>query len=153
MLLRVLNTFTLQSLYLDSICLSLSAGKESACNAGDPSLIPGWGRSAGEGMGYPLQHSWASLVAQLVKNPPTMQETLVQFLGQKIPWRRDRLLTPAFWPGEFQGLYSLWSCRVRHDWATFTHKIIHFSKRKQIWFIFFMGGSVIAGSRPVLGIY
>ena len=44
-----------------------SVGKESACNAGDPSLIPGLGRSPGEGIGYPLQYSWASLVAQLVK--------------------------------------------------------------------------------------
>ena len=52
-----------------------SIGKESACNAGDPSLIPGLGRSAGEGIGYPLQYSWASLVVQLVKNPPEMQET------------------------------------------------------------------------------
>jgi len=47
-----------------------SAGKESACNAGDPGSIPGSGRSPGEGIGYPLQYSWASLVAQLVKNPP-----------------------------------------------------------------------------------
>ena len=47
-----------------------SVGKESACNAGDPGLIPGLGRSAGEGIGYPLQYSWASLVAQLVKNLP-----------------------------------------------------------------------------------
>ena len=62
-----------------------SIDKESACNAGDPSLIPGSGRSAGEGIGYPLQYSWASLVAQLVKNPPTMQETLVGFLGWKDP--------------------------------------------------------------------
>ena len=52
-----------------------SAGKESACNAGGPSLIPGSGRSPGEGIGYPLQYSWASLVAQLVKNLPAMQET------------------------------------------------------------------------------
>ena len=44
-----------------------SVGKESACNAGDPGLIPGLGRSAGEGIGYPLQNSWASHVAQLVK--------------------------------------------------------------------------------------
>ena len=54
---------------------------ESACNAEDPSLIPGLGGSAGKGVGHPFQHSWASLVAQLVKNPPVMQETLVQFLG------------------------------------------------------------------------
>ena len=54
-----------------------SVGKESACNAGDPGLIPGLGRSTGEGKGYPLQYFGASLVAQLVKNPPGMQETWV----------------------------------------------------------------------------
>ena len=54
-----------------------SVDKESACNAGDLSLIPGLGRSPGEGIGYPLQYSWASLVAQLVKNLPAMQETSV----------------------------------------------------------------------------
>ena len=58
-----------------------SAGKESACNAGDSNSIPGLGRSAGEGIGYPLQYSWDSLVAQMVKNPPAMQETQVQSLG------------------------------------------------------------------------
>ena len=52
-----------------------SVDKESACNAGDPGLIPGLDRSAGEGIGYPLQYSRASLVAQLVKNPPAMRET------------------------------------------------------------------------------
>ena len=52
-----------------------SAGKESACNAGDPSSIPRLGRSPGEGIGYPLQYSWASLVAQNVKNLPAMWET------------------------------------------------------------------------------
>ena len=54
-----------------------SVGKEPACNAGDPGLIPGSERSAGEGVGYPLQFCWASLVAQLVKNPPVMWETWV----------------------------------------------------------------------------
>ena len=54
-----------------------SVVKESACNAGDPGSIPGLGRSSGEGIGYPLQYSWASMVAQLVKNLPTMQETWV----------------------------------------------------------------------------
>ena len=72
--------------------VSDSAGKESACNAGDPGLIPQSGRSAGEGIGYPLQNSWASLVAQLVRNPPAMQETWVG----KISWRRKRLPTPVF---------------------------------------------------------
>ena len=59
-------------------------GKESACNAGDPGSIPGSGRSPGEGIrspggghGNPLQYSWASLMAQLVKNPPAMWETWV----------------------------------------------------------------------------
>ena len=47
-----------------------SAGKESACNAGHPSSIPGSGRSPGEGIGYTLQYSWVSLVAQMVKDPP-----------------------------------------------------------------------------------
>ena len=51
------------------------AGKESTCHAGDPGLIPGSGRSPGEGIGYPPQYSWASLVAQMVKNPPSMWET------------------------------------------------------------------------------
>ena len=55
--------------------------KESTCNAGDPSSISGLGRSAGEGIGYPLQYSGSYLVAQLVKNPPAMRETWVQSLG------------------------------------------------------------------------
>ena len=58
-----------------------SVGKESACNAGDPCSFPGWGRSPEEGIGYPLQYSWASLVAQLVKNLPALWETWVQSLG------------------------------------------------------------------------
>ena len=58
-----------------------SVGKESACNAGDPGSIPGSGRCAGEGIGYPLQYSWASLVTQLVENPPAIQETWVPSLG------------------------------------------------------------------------
>ena len=58
-----------------------SVGKESPCNAGDPGLIPGSGRSAGEGIGYPLQYSWASLVVQLVKNLPAVRETWVRSLG------------------------------------------------------------------------
>jgi len=60
-------------------------GKESACDAGDPGLIPGLRRCAGEGMGYPLQYSWASLVAQLVKNLLAMWETWVQFLDWEDP--------------------------------------------------------------------
>ena len=62
-----------------------SVGKESACNAGDPGSIPGLGRSPGEGIGHPLLYSWASLVAQLVKNPPAMRETWVGSLGWEDP--------------------------------------------------------------------
>ena len=62
-----------------------SVGKESACNAGDPGLIPGSGRFPGEGIGYPLQYSWACLVVQLVKNPPAMRETWVRSLGWEDP--------------------------------------------------------------------
>ena len=62
-----------------------SAGKESACDAGDPSSIPGLGRYPGEGIGYLLQYSWASLVAQTVENPPAMLETWVQSLGLEDP--------------------------------------------------------------------
>ena len=58
-----------------------SVGKESACNARGPGSIPGLERSAGEGIGYPLQYSWASLVAQLVKNPPAVGEIWVLSLG------------------------------------------------------------------------
>ena len=67
-----------------------SAGKESACHVGDPSPIPGSGRSAGEGIGYPLQYSWASLVAQLVKNLPAMRETWVQSLGWEDPLEKGK---------------------------------------------------------------
>ena len=58
-----------------------SIGRPSACSAGNPGSIPGSGRSAGERIGYPLLYSWVSLVAQLVKNPPAMQETWVPSLG------------------------------------------------------------------------
>ena len=67
-----------------------SVGKESACNAGDPGSIPQLGRSVGEGMGYPLQYSWTSLVDQLVKNPPAMQETWILSLGWKDPLERGK---------------------------------------------------------------
>ena len=60
-----------------------SACKESAHKAGDPGPIPGTGRLPGERIGYPLHYSWASLVVQMVKNPPVMRETLVRFLGQE----------------------------------------------------------------------
>ena len=70
--------------------LESSIDKESACNAGDPGSIPGSGRAPGEGVGYPLQYSWASPVAQLVKNPPAMRETWVQSLGREDPLEKGK---------------------------------------------------------------
>ena len=67
-----------------------SVGKESACIAGDPHSIPGSGRSPGEGIGYPFQYSWASLVAQLVKNLPAMWETWVRPLGWEDPLEKGK---------------------------------------------------------------
>ena len=58
-----------------------SAGKESTCNAEDPGSIPRWGKSAGGGIGYPLQYFWVSLVPQMVKNLPAMWEPWVRSLG------------------------------------------------------------------------
>ena len=67
-----------------------SAGKESTCNAGDSGSILGSGRSTGEGIGYPLQYSWVSLVAQLVKNLPAMWENWVLSLGWEDPLEKEK---------------------------------------------------------------
>ena len=92
---RLLNKMSRQELSLLQLLLyqinnsqgfpASSAGEESACNVGDPSSIPGLGISPGEGIGYPLQYSWASLVAQSIKNLPAMGETWVQSLGWEDP--------------------------------------------------------------------
>ena len=107
-------------LLLSKRVLDSSVGKESACNEGDPSSIPGSGRSPGEGIGYPLLCSWASLVAQLVKNPPVGDLGSTPGLGRS--------------PGEGKGYpfqdsslensmdKSVGLQRVRHDWVTFTFK-------------------------------
>ena len=94
----------------------ITIGKESARNAEDPSSIPGLGRSAGEGIGYPFQYSWASLVVQLAKNPPTMQESWVRSLGWQDPLKKGItthsciLAWRITWTVSFMG-----SQRVRHD--------------------------------------
>ena len=84
-----------------------SVGKESVCNAGDPSLVPGSGTSTAEGIGYPLQYSQASLVAQTVKSLPTMQETWAQSLGWEDPLEEGMQPTPGFLPGDSHGQRSL----------------------------------------------
>ena len=71
---------------------SSSAAKESACNAGDSSSIPGLGSSPGEGIGYPFQYSWASLVVQRIKNPAPMQETWVPSLGWEDPLEKNKAI-------------------------------------------------------------
>ena len=77
----MLNKVNVRVSQVVHLCLLLlpdsSVGKKSSCNAGDPGSIPDSGRSVGEGIGYPLQYSWVSLVSQLVKNPPAMRETWV----------------------------------------------------------------------------
>ena len=87
-----------------------SVGKESACNAGDPSLIPGSGRSTGEGMGYPLQFSRASHCGSDGKESACNAGDLGSILGLgKSPGEgKDYLATPVVWPGEFHGLYNPW---------------------------------------------
>ena len=89
-----------------------SAGKESACNAGDPSSIPGSGSSTGEGTGYSLQSPWASPGSSADKESTCNVGDLgLDLWVGKIPWRRERLPTLVFWPGEFHGLYSPWGCK------------------------------------------
>ena len=84
-----------------------SVCKESAYNAGDPGSILGSGRSAGEGIGYPLQYSWASLVAQLVKNWPAMWETWVRSLGWEDPLERGK-----GFPLQYSGVENSMDCIV-----------------------------------------
>ena len=93
-----------------------SVGKESACNAGDPSSIPGLGRSSGEGIGYLLQYSWAFLVAQLVKNPPAMWETWVQPLGWEDPLEKGKATYSSILAWRIPwSIQSMGSQRVGHD--------------------------------------
>ena len=80
-----------------------SLGKESTCKTGDPGSILGSGRSPGEGIGYPLQCSWASLVAQLVKNPPAMWETWVRSLGWEDPLEKGMATHSSILAGESHG--------------------------------------------------
>ena len=93
-----------------------SAGKESTCNAGDPSSIPRSGISPGEGIGYPFQYSWASLVAHMVKNPsPVMWETQVRSLGWEGPLK-EGMATHS----------SILACRIPMDrgaWRSAVHGV------------------------------
>ena len=93
-----------------------SFGKESACNAGDPSSIPGSRRSTGAGIGYPLQYSWASHVVQLVKNPPAMWETWVRSLDWEDPLEKGKAFHSSVLAQRIPWtLQSTASQRVRHN--------------------------------------
>ena len=98
-----------------------SAGKESVCNAEDPPSIPGMERSPGERIGYPLQYSWASLVAQLVKNLSVMWETWVRSLSWEDPLEKgkaahSRILAWRIpWTEESGVQLSMGSQRVGYD--------------------------------------
>ena len=104
-----------------------SAGKESACNAGDPGSVPDLGRSLDEGIGYPLQYAWASLVAQLVRNPLQCGRPGFDPWAGKIPWRRTWQPSPVFWPGEFHELYRPWRCKESDMTERLSHEqYLHF---------------------------
>ena len=117
-----------------------SVGKESACNARDPNSIPGSGRSAGEGIGYPLQYSWASLAAQLVKSCLQWGRPGFNPWFGKIPWRRERLPTPVFWPGEFHGLYRPWGHKESHttEWLSLHYVHEYFLLVLSQWCLFLL---------------
>ena len=101
-----------------------NSGKESTDSARDPSVFPGLGRSPGEGIAFPLLYSWASLMAQLVKNLPAMGEPWIWYLGWEdlleermaIPW--SILAWGIPWAEEPGSLQSMGSQRVGHDRMT-----------------------------------
>ena len=79
-------------------------------------MIPGWGRSTGEGIDYPLQYSWAFLVVQLVKNPPAMQETWVQSLSWEDPLEKGKATHSSILAWRILGtVQSMGFQRVRHN--------------------------------------
>ena len=77
-----------------------SAGKESTCSAGDPSSIPGSGICPGEGIGYPLQYSWVSLIAQMLRISLQCGRPGFDPWVGKMLWRRAWQPIPVFLPGE-----------------------------------------------------
>ena len=101
-----------------------SAGKESVCYAGDPSSIPGSGSYPRKRIGYSLQYSWASLVAQIVKNLPIRWESWIQSLGWEDTLKKGKITYSSIlaWGIPMDrgacGLQSMGSQRVGHDWAT-----------------------------------
>ena len=111
-----------------------SVSKESACNARDPGSIPGSGRSAEKGTGYPLQYSWASLVAHMVKNPPAMRETWVQSLGWEDPLEKGKATHSSIVAWRIpRTVWSMGSHRVRHNRENFTSLTVQHSELYSIY--------------------
>ena len=111
------STILTRKLYLSQMDIvdfpSNSVGKESACSAEDPSSIPGSGRRTGEGIGYPLHYSQASLVAQLVKNLPTVWEAWVRSLGWKDPLEKVKVTHSSILSRRIP--WTMGSQRAGHD--------------------------------------
>ena len=146
---NVLQSYlTLYNLPKTSPCMSFpcsSAGKEFICNAGDLGSIPGLGRSPREGKGYPHQYSWAFLVAQLVKNPPAMQETWVQSLGWEDTLEKGKATHSVFWPREFHGPYSPWGCKESDttEWLSLHFMVVLFLDFWKTPCVFHKGGTSV----------
>ena len=135
-----------------------SAGKQSACNAGDTGSIPGSRRSPGEGIGYPLQYSWASLVAQRVKNPPTMREMWVRSLGWEDPLEEGMATYSSILAWKIPMDREAWGCkelgttervtqyRLRQEWLLAQQCWSHsLSGRLQV---LALGSNAMKRSRP-----
>ena len=104
-----------------------SVGKESACDAGDPCSILGSRWSAGEGISYPLQYSWASLMAQLVKNLAPLWETWIWSLGWEDSLEKGKTTHCSMLAWRIpRTAQSVGSQRVGHYWATFTFKVLSY---------------------------
>ena len=100
-----------------------SVGKESSCNVGEPGSILGLGKSTGEGIGYPFWYSWASLVAQLVKNPPAIWETWVWSLGWEDPLEKGKATHSSILAWRIPWtMWSMGSQRVGLNWVTLTFR-------------------------------
>ena len=120
---RNLKRYMYPIVHWSTVCSSFphsSVAKESVSNAGDPSSIPGSGRSTGEGISYPLQYSWASLMSHLVKNLPAMQETWVWSLGWEDPLEKGKATHSSIYP-----LYSPWGCEDPLEKGKATHSSIY----------------------------
>ena len=130
-----------------------SADKESVSSTQDPSLIPGSGRSTGEEIGYPLQYSWAFLVAQLVKNPPAVQKTWVLSLGWEDPLDKGIIIHSSILAWRIPWTVCRWGCKELDmtEWLSLTHSFLWLSSKNFIpleihslvysptyWFFFFI---------------